>query len=70
MNPDWEHLEYQKMYIDGEKSISIYPLCECPEDAIIGRDLISCVEISELMERAYNAGLNKESFEVMVLNDD
>lgn len=38
------------------------PLCECPEDAIIGRDLISCNTIISYMKKAYNAGKNGEEF--------
>lgn len=41
---------------------SVYPLCECPEDAIIGRDLISCDEIAEAMKVAYEAGKAGEDF--------
>ena len=41
---------------------SVHPLCECPEDAIIGRGLISCSRIIELMQLAYNAGKNGEDF--------
>ena len=48
--------EANRMLIDGKEVCSVYPLYECPEDAIIGRDLISCREIYALMERAYNAG--------------
>ena len=36
------------------------PLCECPEDAIIGRDLISCGDIIKYMKKAYEAGVNGE----------
>lgn len=38
------------------------PLCECPEDAIIGRDLISCYIIIKYMKMAYEAGKNGEEF--------
>ena len=41
---------------------SVYPLCECPEDAIIGRGLISCSRIIDLMKLAYQAGKNGEEF--------
>ncbi len=59
-----EDLEWQDMFIDGKHKISVYPLCECPEDAIIGRDLISCEEIADLMKLAYEAGKNGEKFDV------
>lgn len=40
------------------------PLCECPEDAIIGRSLISCDDIVSYMRKAYEAGRNGEEFVV------
>lgn len=49
---------------DGTKIAHEYvgPLCECPEDAIIGRDLISCGAIISYMRKAYEAGVNGEPF--------
>ena len=46
-------------HIDSEY---VGPLCECPEDAIIGRDLISCSTIIEYMKKAYEAGVDGEPF--------
>ena len=46
-------------YIDSEY---VGPLCECPEDAIIGRDLISCSTIIDYMKQAYEAGVDGEPF--------
>ena len=40
----------EKLLINGEEIFYVYPLCECPEDAIIGRDLISCSEISSFLK--------------------
>lgn len=48
-------------HIDSEY---VGPLCECPEDAIIGRDLISCDTIINYMRMAYEAGVNGEPFVV------
>lgn len=63
---NYDDLETQVMNIEtnvGEHSgFSVYPLCECPEDAIIGRDLISCNEIAEAMKIAYEAGKAGEDF--------
>ena len=55
-------LTMQRMFIDEKEVLSIYPLYDCPEDAIIGRGLISCNQIAALMERAYKAGLSGEPF--------
>ena len=60
-----EGYESQDMLIkdrQGTTGVTVLPLCECPEDAIIGRSLTSCAEIAELMERAYNAGVLGEGF--------
>lgn len=46
---------------------SVRPLCECPEDAIIGRGLISCGRIIDLMKLAYQAGKNGEEFVVKTI---
>lgn len=48
---------------------SVYPLCECPEDAIIGRSLISCSEIADAMKFAYDAGKAGELFVIEVLSE-
>lgn len=58
----------EKMIVDGKEILSIHSLSECPEDAIIGRDLISCYEIKEYMKLAYEAGKNGEDFNVEVIN--
>lgn len=42
----------------------VSPLCECPEDAIIGRSLVSCATIIDYMRKAYEAGKNGEDFKV------
>jgi hypothetical protein len=54
--------ECQDMQVDGKDVCHVYPLYECPEDAIIGRDLVSCAEIATFMRQAYEAGKNGEEF--------
>ena len=39
---DDEGYKRQALYIDEVYRKYVGPLCECPEDAIIGRDLIDC----------------------------
>jgi hypothetical protein len=53
---------HERLIIDDEEECSVYPLCECPEDATIERDLISCTDIAGFMRRAYEAGKNGEEF--------
>lgn len=44
----------QWLYIDNEEVLYMYDLNETPEDAVIGRDLISCEQIGELIRRCLN----------------
>ena len=44
------------LLIDGKKRVNIGNLCECPEDAIIGRGLIDADDIMSYMEEAYKLG--------------
>lgn len=60
-NCDQNHFE---LYIDEKLEISIGDsLSECPEDATLRRDLNFVFKIKDLVERAYNAGKNGESFD-------
>jgi hypothetical protein len=59
-----DELAYQEMFIDGNERLGVYPLNECPEDAIIGRGLVSCSQIAEFMREAYEAGKRGEEFTV------
>ena len=64
-----EDLEREDMEIDGKYRLHVAPLCECPEDAIIGRDLVSCIDVSKFMKEAYEAGKRGEEFEVEVVTE-
>ena len=44
---------YDELHINGKRVESCGPLCECPEDAIIGRSLISCGDIMSRMKQVY-----------------
>jgi hypothetical protein len=60
----------QQLIINGKKRQYVGSLCECPEDAIIGRDLVSCSEIVSFMKEAYEAGKNGESFDYSEIKVD
>ena len=60
----YDYLVYHKLYIDGVKKLHI-GRCE-PEDAIIGRDLVDAVQISEFMKSAYDACKNGEEFSIEI----
>lgn len=57
---DSDYLVRERMDIDGKEALYVGPLCECPEDAIIGRDLVSCTDVIAYMRRAFEAGKNGE----------
>lgn len=39
------------LLIDGKRVFSVSPLCECPEDAMIGRSLISSDQIAHFLQK-------------------
>lgn len=53
-----------EVVINDNTTIRIHSLCDCPEDAIIGRDLIDGGQIIRYMKMAYEAGANGEPFTV------
>ena len=59
-----DDLETQHLSIDGRKCLHVGPLCDCPEDAIIGRDLVSCSDVAAYMQMAYDAAKRGEEFVV------
>ncbi|WP_207707291.1 hypothetical protein [Crassaminicella thermophila] len=49
----WEDSDcctHDELIVNGKSIFGVHPLYECPEDAIIGRDLISCSEIASFLE--------------------
>ena len=60
----------EDMYIDEKFAESASPMYECPEDATLERDLVSCSRIAKLMELAFNAGKNGEDFIVKFENSE
>lgn len=53
----------EKLEINGEHKLSVSDLWDCPEDAIIGRGIVSINEIVNLMHQAYIAGKNGEEWD-------
>jgi len=56
-----EYGELQEMFIDGEYVARAGG--DEPEDMIVGRNVMSLVEVAGLMNRAYEAGKNGEPWE-------
>jgi hypothetical protein len=67
---DYDNLRSESMKINGKQGLRVHPLCECPEDAIIGRDLVSCCDVAELMAKAHAAGAAGEPFEYDVIEGE
>jgi hypothetical protein len=64
-----EDLERQTMIIGGKERLYVGPLSDCPEDAIIERDLVSCVDVANYMKEAYEAGKRGENFSIEVVDE-
>jgi len=54
--------------IDGLEDRRIHSLCDCPEDAIIGRDLVDGHDIVGYMEMAYEAGKKGEELGIEIID--
>lgn len=72
---DYTDLLHEDMDVfDNEGKIiaqeSVYPFNECPEDAIIGRGLVSCSRIYNFMKLAYEAGKNGEPLEYIYTEEE
>ena len=65
---DSDRLEMQTMRINGKERLSVKALCDFPEDAIIGRDLVSCKDVLAFMREAYEAAVLGEEFNVTIIN--
>lgn len=58
----------EELTINGKKRQYVGP-CE-PEDAIIGRDLVSCSEIASFMWEAHKAGAAGEPWEFELIEKE
>ena len=65
---DVEDCARHQLTIDGKVSDTIVPLCECPEDAIIRRDLIGGDRLIEYIKMGYEAGKRGEEITVEVVD--
>jgi len=46
----WEGFRRERLLIDGDEVLSAHPLTECPEDAILERDLLGPSNFVYLLE--------------------
>lgn len=61
---------HDKLYINDKEVLSAYPLYECPEDASLERDMISCDDVESFMKIAYDAGKAGEPYECVYENEE
>lgn len=47
----WEGLRRETLIIDGHEVMDVGPLSECPEDAILERDLVGPSDFARLLKR-------------------
>lgn len=59
-----------RLFVDGKQIVSIGCLSECPEDAMLERDLNFVYNIPKLMRQAYDAGKNGDAFDFTSIEDD
>lgn len=48
----------------GDQTFHVHDLNECPEDAIIGRDLVDAYDLLEVLKLGYEAGKRGEELEI------
>ena len=65
----WYH-NHHEVFIDGESAFEIGDLNECPEDAMIGRDLLDGDDILAAIKRGYEAGKRGEELEIEVVEEE
>lgn len=47
---DRDYATHDTLSVNGKEVFGVHPLWECPEDAIIGRDLISSNDIASFLK--------------------
>lgn len=52
---DEDYYTTQTLFANDQSIASVSDLSECPEDAIIGRDLVDCNDIKEWIKYGYDA---------------
>lgn len=67
INPEYEDFEEHQLEIDGKKDRCIAPLSECPEDAIVGRDLVDGHDIIAYIRMGFDAAKRGEELEVEII---
>lgn len=66
---NYDGYETLSIEVDGRSVANVYPLYECPEDALLERDLSFAYDIPELMHAAYEAGRRGEPFNIIEVDE-
>lgn len=61
---DSDYNTKHKLKVEDGRDWNIYPLSECPEDAIIGRSLIDGHDLIAAMKLGYDAAKRGESLDI------
>jgi hypothetical protein len=64
-----DYVNWQEMFIDGDSVLFVKDLWETPEDACLGRDLVSPSQVVYFMKKAFGAGRRGEEFTVEEVED-
>lgn len=64
VSTDYDGNEIHDLFINDKEDLSIRSLSECPEDAIIGRDLIDGNQIIDYIQMGYDAAKRGEELEI------
>ena len=59
---DRDQCDWDELRIDGRDVHSSRSLCECPEDAMLGRSLTGAHEIAAWLKAAYESGKRGDEF--------
>ena len=62
---DENESERHVVFVDDKRLKSIYPLCECPEDATIERDLMSGYDLAQFAQLGFDAAKRGEELEIV-----
>lgn len=65
---DSDNGERQKIKIEGGRQWSIFPLCDCPEDAIVGRGLVDADDLVSAIKAGFDAAKNGETLDIVDTN--
>lgn len=60
----------ETMYFDGKEQKVVRDLSDCPEDAVIGRDLVDCHDLYLYMEKGYQLALAGETLELEYIDGE